>query len=328
MARFGRDSLWAAVAFGWYGFIGQIFTRQSPLPPSTHLNQDLFLLTFGFPVQLLRALAAVVASIFVMRFLRSFEVESQRQIDELKEAQLLEAQRRETLRGELFRRVVAAQEAERQRIARELHDETGQALTAIGLGLRGAATNLRQDVDKTAQNLRQLEGMAVRSLDELRRLIADLRPSHLDDLGLGPALRWYGNEIEERFPLDVQVIAPGGNFDMLPQTVTITLFRIAQEAFTNVVKHAKASNIFVSVGQNNGNIIMEIQDDGVGFDLQTLVNESNPSWGLLGMEERASLLGGDFSIESTKGKGTRVKITVPFELLSESEEDDDTLVAG
>jgi signal transduction histidine kinase len=328
MARFGRDSLWAAVAFGWYGFIGQIFTRQSPLPPSTYLNQELFLLTFGFPVQLLRALAAVVASIFVMRFLRSFEVESQRQIDDLKEAQLLEAQRRETLRGELFRRVVAAQEAERQRIARELHDETGQALTAIGLGLRGAATNLRQDLDKTAQNLRQLEGMAVRSLDELRRLIADLRPSHLDDLGLGPALRWYGNEIEERSNLKVQVIAPGANFGLLPQTVTLTLFRIAQEAITNVVKHAKATNIFINVGQVNNDIVLEIQDDGIGFDLRTLVNESNPSWGLLGMEERASLLGGSFSLQSIQGKGTRVKISIPFEPLPESEEVNDTLVAG
>jgi len=323
MERFGRDSLWAAVAFGWYGVIGQIFTRQSPLPPSTYFNQELFLVIFGFPVQLLRAFAAIVASIFVMRFLRSFEVESQRQIDDLKEQQLLEAQRRETLRGELLRRVVSAQEAERQRIARELHDETGQALTALGLGLRGVATTLRQDVDKTAYNLRQLEGMAVRSLDELRRLIADLRPSHLDDLGLGPALRWYGNEIEERTSLNVQVVAPGGKIGMLPQTVVLALFRIAQEAITNVVKHALAKNIFINVGQNNGDIVLEIHDDGDGFNPGSIAAGNKPSWGLLGMEERAALLGGSFILKSSEGKGTRVRVSIPFHSMVENEDNDD-----
>jgi len=311
MDRFGRDSLWAAVAFGWYGVIGQIFTRRSPIPPSTFLNQELFSFTFGFPVQLLRALSAIVASIFVMRFLRSFEVEAQRQMDDLKEAQLRESQRREALRGELLRRVVTAQEAERQRIARELHDETGQALTAIGMGLRGAATTLRQDVDRAAHNLRQLEGMAVRSLDELRRLIADLRPSHLDDLGLGPALRWYGNEIQERHGINFQVVVPGGSPCLLPRTMTTALFRISQEAVTNVIKHAKAKNIFVNVGQAGGEIFLEVIDDGIGFDAKGLAAENSATWGLIGMRERASLLGGTFSIESSPEKGTHLKISIP-----------------
>jgi signal transduction histidine kinase len=325
MASFGRDSLWAAVAFGWYGFVGQIFSRRSPLPPSTFLNQELFNLTFGFPVQLLRAISAIVASIFVTRFLRSFEVEAQRQIDELKEAQLTESRRREALRGELLRRVVAAQESERQRIARELHDETGQSLTAIGMGLRGAATTLRQDVDRAAHNLRQLEGMAVRSLDELRRLIADLRPSHLDDLGLGPALRWYGSEIQERYGLNVQVIAPGGSSCLLPPTISMALFRIAQEAITNIVKHARARNIFVNMGQDGGDIFLEVIDDGIGFNAKALAAENKASWGLLGMRERASLLGGSFSIVSLPGEGTHLKISIPCQQSSVSEviEEDD-----
>ncbi|MEK7311580.1 MAG: hypothetical protein AAB382_06395, partial [Chloroflexota bacterium] len=129
LTRFGQDSLWAAVAFAWYGLIGQTFTQVSLLPPSTFFNQDLFFRLFGFPVQLLRAASAVVSAIFVIRFLRSFEVEAQRQIAELQAARLEVAHRREELRGELLRRVVVAQEAERQRIARELHDATGQALT-------------------------------------------------------------------------------------------------------------------------------------------------------------------------------------------------------
>jgi signal transduction histidine kinase len=311
MAQFGRDSLWAAVAFGWYGIIGQAFPRQSPLPPSTYLNQDLFLLLFGFPVQMLRACAAIFASIFVMRFLRSFEVETQRQIDELQDGQLREAQRREALRGELLRRVVAAQEAERQRIARELHDETGQSLTAIGLGLRGAAITLRQDKNKTAHNLRQLEGMAVKTLDELRRLIADLRPSHLDDLGLGPALRWYGNEIQDRTDLEVRVVAPGGSPSAISTSVSMALFRIAQEAITNVVKHAKAKNVFVNVGQYNGDIILEVRDDGIGFDVERVSGGNDATWGILGMEERATLLGGIFELESKPGVGTRVYVSIP-----------------
>lgn len=327
MARFGRDSLWAAVAFGWYGVIGQVFCQASPLPPSTFLNQELFLALFGFPVQLLRSLSAIVAAIFVVRFLRSFEVETQRQIDELKETQLREAQRRDALRGELLRRVVAAQEAERQRIARELHDETGQALTAIGIGLRGVATTLRQDIDKAAHHLRQLEGMAVRSLDELRRLIGDLRPSHLDDLGLGSALRWYGNEIEERTSLKVRVIAPSGFLSMFPKTTTMTLFRIAQEAFTNVVKHAEAKNIVVNVTQENNEIILEVLDDGVGFDLKEITADKKPTWGLLGMEERAILLGGTFHVESEPGKGTRMRIAIPCseEIFSEEGDNDSTI---
>jgi signal transduction histidine kinase len=151
MVRFGRDSLWAAVAFAWYGLVGQMFTRVSPLPPSTVINQVLFQQLFGFPVQLLRAAAAGVSALFVIRFLRSFEVETQRQIADLQAARLEEAQRREALRGQLLRRVVEAQEAERQRIARELHDETGQALTATGLGLRGVAKAGSELIDRTTE---------------------------------------------------------------------------------------------------------------------------------------------------------------------------------
>jgi len=326
MAQFGRDALLAAIAFALYGVIGQTFTRASPLPPSTVINQDLFIRLFGFPVQLLRAGAAVVSAYAVIRLLRSFEVETQRKIAELQEAQLREAQRREALRGELLKRVVAAQEAERQRIGRELHDETGQALTAIGLGLRGASTTLYQDVDKAAANLRRLEDMAERALTELQRLIADLRPSHLDDLGLPAALRWYAGEVQSRTPLPVSVDVIG---DPRPidAPVKTALFRVAQEALTNVVKHAEAQHAHVRLTYGRNDVSLSVEDDGCGFDTTVLSSPKWPTWGLLGMEERASLLRGQLILKSRPGEGTRVEVTIPYRQEAEVQHDH-TFAAG
>ncbi len=310
LEKFSRDCLWAAVAFAWYGLIGQLFTKSTFLPPSTVLNQELFLSVFGFPVQLLRAAAAIAVAIFVTRFLRSFEVETQRQIDDLHSARLLEAERRDALRGEYLRQVVAAQEAERQRIARELHDETGQALTALGLGLRGVSSTVRQDEEKAASNLRQLEGMAVQSLDELRRLISDLRPSHLDDLGLAATIRWYVGDIQERSGIEIDLDIPADEDCNLPSTISTSLFRIVQEALTNVVKHADAKHAWIRLWRNAGIVHLEVEDDGIGFYTQNQFSQGG-SWGLLGMEERASLLGGEFDLESDPGNGTRISVKVP-----------------
>ena len=327
LARFGRDSLWAAVAFAWYGVIGQVFTRASPLPPSNVINQALFFELFGFPVQLLRAGIAIVGAFFVIRFLRASEVETKRHIAELQRERLREAERREALRGELYGRVVAAQEAERQRIGRELHDETGQALTAIGLGLRGVSSLLREDVEKAAGNMRQLEGLVAHSLTELQRLISDLRPSHLDDLGLASALRWYAGEVETRVPLKIGVRVEGEGRD-LPAPVNTGLFRIAQEALTNVVKHANADNAEVSLTFETDGVQLDVIDDGCGFNPQILsMDLSRPSWGLAGMEERAALLDGQFQLESVEGEGTRIRVIVPYQELSE-EYDDDSPNAG
>lgn len=320
MERFSRDSLWAAVAFAWYGVIGQFFTRYSPLPPSTIINSDLFLEIFGFPVQLLRAAAAIVVAIFVTRFLRSFEVETQRQISELRDARLLEAQRKEALRGEYLRQVVSAQEAERQRIARELHDETGQALTALGLGLRGVSSSVRNDTEKAASNLRQLEGLAVQSLDELRRLISDLRPSHLDDLGLAAAIRWYTGEIQQRSGITIDLDIPPDEECNLPSIISTTLFRIAQEALTNIVKHAKADSAWVRLSRDEETVWLEIEDNGVGFHAVDQFSQGHSAWGLLGMEERASLLGGKCTFYSKPGDGTLISVTVPCPDLADTED--------
>lgn len=327
MARFGRDSLWAAIAFAWYGVVGQVFVRSSELPPSTVINQEMFFELFGFPVQLLRAGAAVFVAIFVIRFMRSFEVETQQRLDQLQEDRLKEARRREALRGDLLRRVVVAQESERQRIARELHDETGQSLTAIGLGLRGVETTIRQDVDKAASNLRQLEGLVANSLDELQRVIADLRPSHLDDLGLAAALRWYTSEVKRRTSLNVEFEIKGDRNE-LPMEVMTALFRVVQEALNNVVKHAMAQDAYVYLifGDNSATVV--VVDDGCGFDINQQ-NQDRQSWGLEGMRERAALFGGDFNIYSRPGQGTQVEVTIPYHQPEEEDiEDEDTVIVS
>jgi len=229
---------------------------------------------------------------------------------------LEEAQIRENLKSELFRRVVAAQESERQRIARDLHDETGQALTAIGMGLRGLSTSLTnsRNRDQAISTLRRLENLAASSLQELQRLITDLRPSHLDDLGLPAALRWYASQIQEHTELKVRVDIEGDE-EPVTSILKTTIFRIVQEALNNIIKHSQAKDVNIRLEYRNAQVFVSIRDDGVGFDLNaTRISRSRrPSLGLAGMQERAALLGGDVKIQSSPGQGTLVEATLPLQ---------------
>ena len=316
LVRFGQDALWAAVAFAWYGVVGQFFVQATALPPSNIINQDLFLQIFGFPVQLFRAAMAVAAAIFVIRFLRAFQVETEQKINALQAAQLEEAQKQEALKGELFRRIVDAQEGERQRIARDLHDETGQALTAIGMGLRGLSTALtnHRSPDQAVKTLRQLESLAADSLHELQRLIADLRPSHLDDLGLPAALRWYAGAVQERTGLKIRVDTEGDEL-LISSALKIAIFRIVQEALNNITKHAQAKEVYIKLEYQTQHVVVSVRDDGVGFDLETvrMTRTRRPSLGLAGMQERAALMKGEVTIQSSPGQGTVVEARLPLQ---------------
>ena len=331
LIRFGQDALWAAVAFAWYGVAGQFFVQATTLPPSNFINQDLFMEVFGFPVQLFRAAMAVVAAYFVIRFLRAFQVETEQKIQELQAARLEEAQKQETLKGELFRRIVDAQEAERQRIARDLHDETGQALTAIGMGLRGLSTALtnKRNQDQAIKTLRQLESLAADSLQELQRLIADLRPSHLDDLGLPAALRWYAGKVQERTNLKVMVEIEGEELQTT-SALKIAIFRIVQEALNNITKHAQAKDVFIQLKCQPNRVIVSVRDDGIGFDLDTvkMSRARRPSLGLVGMQERAALVGGEVHIQSSPGQGTLVEAILPLNYKESEVQDEDSPAPG
>jgi len=313
LIRFGRDALWAAVAFGWYGLFGQVFAQATPIFPTTIINQDVFQNIFGFPIQLFRAITAFAAAIFVIRFLRAFQAETDAKITELQHAQLKEAQERESLRGELFRRVVGAQEAERQRIARDLHDETGQSLTAIGMGLRGLAGKISTRNQNAVATLQKLETLTADSLKELQRLIADLRPSHLDDLGLPAALRWYANRIQEHTSINIRVDIHGEEHE-LDEAMKIAIFRIIQESLNNVIKHAQADTVNIHVQYTDKNIVINILDNGTGFDPEQVKQRraTRPSLGLAGMEERAALLGGKMSVMSRPGYGSEVEAVIPY----------------
>lgn len=313
LIRFGQDALWAAITFGWYGLFGQFFAKNTVLFPSNLINQQTFFTLFGFPIQMFRAVMAVAASLFVIRFLRAFQVETERKIAELQKARLEESQQRELMRGELFRRVVAAQESERQRIARDLHDETGQALTAIGMGLRGLSGKLNSRNKDAFTTLHKLETLTADSLQELQRLISDLRPSHLDDIGLSAALRWYAGKIQEHSSLSVRVDIAGEERD-LDDAMKITIFRIIQESLNNIIKHAQASNANIYLRFEDKNVRINVRDNGTGFDLDRVKQRrtSRPSLGLAGMEERAALLGGTVCVQSRPGFGTEVEALIPY----------------
>lgn len=336
LIRFGQDALWAAITFGWYGLFGQFFAKNTPLFPSNIINQQAFYNLFGFPIQMFRAVTAVAAALFVIRFLRAFQVETERKIADLQEARLEESQQREILRGELFRRVVAAQEAERQRIARDLHDETGQSLTAIGMGLRGLSGKLNPRNKEVFGTLHTLESLTADSLQELQRLISDLRPSHLDDLGLSAALRWYAGKIQEHSTISVRVDIVGEERD-LEDAVKITIFRIIQESLNNVIKHAQASQANIYLRFEEKNVRINVRDNGIGFDLDSVKQRHTrrPSLGLVGMEERAALLGGTVSVQSRPGYGTEVEALIPyhyarvgFPTLEEVKDDHTPVISG
>jgi signal transduction histidine kinase len=310
MAQFGRDSFIAAIAFAWYGLVGQLFVRTSRLSPSTFINEELFMHWFQFPVQFLRAALAVVVAISVIRFMRSFDTEAKRELASLQKARLQEAQDREMLRGELLHRVVTAQEAERMRVARELHDETGQSLTAIGMGLRALSDTMPRNPDNARSILKRLENLVADSLNELQRMISDLRPTHLDDLGLPAALRWYLGDIGQRTKdLEIKFSLAGDSYS-LAQPVSLTIYRIVQEAITNVIKHSQANLAEVTLCYHPGQTTIEVRDNGIGMNLNQ-INGSRRPWGLLGMRERVTLLGGDFEIYSRPREGTRVMVSIP-----------------
>src|SRR6266540_4268341 len=205
-----------------------------------------------------------------------------------------------------LRRVVEGQEVERRRLARELHDETGQALTSILLGLRAAEDAAGPDeARKAVSDLREL---VVGTLQDVRRLAVQLRPKALDDFGLAAALERLAQTFAETSGVRVDLEARLGD-ERLPAEVETTLYRIVQEALTNIVKHAGASTVSILLGRRDGSATLVIEDDGQGF----VLDQARPDGlGLIGMQERVALHAGRLTIESTPGTGTTLAVEVPL----------------
>jgi signal transduction histidine kinase len=212
----------------------------------------------------------------------------------------------ERVSRDAVRRVVEAQELERARLARELHDETGQALTSILLGLKSLEDRVDSDDGRTA--VTELRNLVVTTLQDVRRLAVELRPAALDDFGLVPAIERLRDTVEEQGGLSVDVQSPLGDERLPPETET-ALYRIVQEALINVLKHAAATRVTVRLSRSGKTVALVVQDDGNGFDPASV---RDGGLGLVGMRERVALLGGRLTVESSEGGGTLLKAEVPF----------------
>ena len=225
-----------------------------------------------------------------------------------------EVQERDAMRGELLQQIVDAQEKERQRVARELHDSTGQSLTALGLGLAAVSDNLYRNTDRAAWQLDELRSLNSQTLQDVHNLVADLRPSLLDNLGLVSALRSQVLAFRKRTGIDATFYHTGEKRREDP-TIELTIYRIAQEALTNIAKHAKARMVKVRLISRPDRLCLRIRDNGQGFDTEKVLDSSQKrreSWGLLGMQERVSLIGGHFFIRSREDVGTIIQICIPL----------------
>lgn len=250
----------------------------------------------------------VVPNFFRPEHVRLAETLAARAVSAIRNAQLFE-------QLQMFsRKLIEAQEEERRRIARELHDQVGQILTAVKMNLH--------TVQKlcTSSEVGSYVKDNIEAVDEALRLVrdlsVDLMPPLLDDLGLVTALRWYVDRYTLRSGLDVDVVIEMiDDNERFSRDVETACFRIAQEALTNVIRHADASQVIVRLAKDENNLVLSVQDDGVGFDLEQLRKQSSRAvtLGLVGMQERAHAAGGTIEIESGTSNGTVIRLTLPLD---------------
>ena len=203
---------------------------------------------------------------------------------------------------ELSSKVLSVQEEERKRVARELHDETSQALTSLMIELKMLE---KANPKERKKKIADLWAYTSQILDGVRRLTLELRPSDLDELGLIPALRSYTNEYTKKFNIDIDFKVTGFRGRLL-SNVEVVLYRVVQEALTNVVKHSGATSVWISMRRENGLVVVTIRDNGRGFNMDEVMKSKERGLGLFGMKERMSTVGGELEINTTPGQGTEV----------------------
>lgn len=209
---------------------------------------------------------------------------------------------------QLSRQILQAQEEERHRLAHELHDEAAQALTSLLVHLR--LLERAHTPEEAQQRVQELRVLTAQALEEVRRVALDLRPTILDDLGLGPALAWRVDECNKLDGMHATITIRGLE-QRLPREVELVFYRVGQEALSNVVRHAQAHEVTVNLERVDGQVTLEIRDDGQGFDPVRARGNDGQGFGLLGMGERMGMIDGQLKVESAPGHGTQVMAYAP-----------------
>jgi signal transduction histidine kinase len=307
--------LLAALGFAVYS-LTQVLVAPGDVFLAPYLNSAAFLELTGIPIQVVRAICAIVITFGLVRAIQVVDDERQVELIAAQEARLQALEQiqqdldeREALRRELLRHTVIAQEDERARIARELHDETAQFLTALSLNLATLKSNCPGD-QKSEQLLDRLQQLSQEMSQGIQRMVHDLRPAQLDDLGLVSALQVLVDEARSRTGLEVTLRIEGDRRRIDPLVETV-LFRVVQEALTNVIRHAQCDHATVDLVYAQEQVRVRILDEGVGFDPQE-VHSPPRGWGLEGMRERAESVGGKLDLQSAPGKGTLVEVQIPL----------------
>jgi signal transduction histidine kinase len=298
---------WAAMGFAIYS-LTQIFVPQMDTTLAGILSADHFAVWTGFPIQALRTVVALLITYNVFRAVNFLEKERQAQLEHAQLEHLKALEQQEALRRELLQHTVRTQEEERAHVARELHDEMAQVLTAISLDLGTLQNNLSED-SQHVPILRRLQDLSRQLSQSMYRIVAALRPAHLDDLGLEAALRYM---LEQEFRprglvADIVIVGTPRRVEALVETV---LFRVAQEALTNVQRYARATECRVCLCYEKERVQLRVSDNGRGFDPAQPFTAPH-GWGLAGMKERAESMGGTFLVESAPGNGTVIEVSIP-----------------
>jgi signal transduction histidine kinase len=217
------------------------------------------------------------------------------------------------LTQELLHHTITVQEEERARIARELHDGVGQMIMAIEFSLDEVAHHLPAENGEGQKYLERSQALLQKTMGDVRQIIGNLRPSVLDQLGLLPAIKWVGKHVLQPSGIVLEIVQRGERPSRLPLTIETTLFRIAQEAINNVVRHSGATHLQVVLDVDDTAVRLELVDNGRGFEWTPAHNlENNSGFGLPGMQERAALAGGTMTVYSQPGSGTRISVHIPL----------------
>lgn len=325
-ARQGLDAKLAKAfaSSGKRGFAGRVASSGKPLAIADTSAQPTWLAAkvrenlrsvWGAPL----TAADKVTGVLVLGFRREYhclpremlllEAIAARCAQAIEKARLVEdLHAREAQIRALGEHMLKVEEEERRRISRELHDEVGQAMLVIRLYLEMMRSELPDGARVLAPRLSETQRLTEQTIVEMRRLISALSPNVLEQLGLAASVRQFVKVFLGTFPGRVRLrIAP---LDRVSQSAEIVMYRLVQECLSNILKHAKARQVSLNIARKNGSLCLSIEDDGIGFDLPEAARKLD-SFGLAGMRERVTMLGGSIEIRSAKGKGTKIQATLP-----------------